>query len=66
MMKAYCDKCGKEVKRDYAGDRLKRRLAKEGVTIQIEVIAGVNGTWNKGDVCLDCLLDAINNGEDMP
>jgi len=53
-----CDVCKKTVEREYVSNRLIRNKGR----VTIEVMVAVDETWNKGDVCLDCLLDVMNNG----
>lgn len=60
MIKHFCDVCGCETTRNYVSDRLKRSCK----DFQVEVTVGKNPTWNRGDICLKCLLDVINNGLD--
>jgi len=61
MIKYYCDVCGKELTRDYVEDRLVRELDR----VKVEVTVAIDGTWNKGDICGDCLIKAISKGKDI-
>jgi len=58
MTKWYCDKCGKELKE---GDhwRVKRKLGR----FEIEVMHSVDGTWNAGNLCHECIVEIVNDGK---
>jgi hypothetical protein len=50
----YCDNCGREL-RPKEGARLKRRLGR----VAVQVIHDIDGIWNGGDVCHDCIIAAV-------
>lgn len=55
MVKFFCDVCGADIT-GHANDRLKGRTGR----ISFEVITGVDGIWNGGHICRQCLIAAIN------
>jgi hypothetical protein len=61
MIREYCDMCDDEVKHNFVDKRLKRTLKRAS----IEVLVAMDGTWNKGHICRDCLLDVITKGKDV-
>ena len=58
-IKYICDMCGKETLINYVSERLKAKLGKG----MVEVIAGVDGVWNYGVLCKECLIKIIKEGE---
>ena len=68
----YCDGCGKEVE---TTERLRRALPLRHVVVDgangverrnvvaVEVITAVNGTWNAGIVCQECVMRVVCSGE---
>lgn len=65
-VKHYCDGCGKEIDRSYVTDRFIPTLlintTGSYVKVKAEVQLSVNGTWNRGDICRDCLLRVLTEG----
>ena len=58
--KYFCDQCGDELsKKDYG--RIKRKKGR----IEIEVLVGIDGTWNSGHACHKCVIDAVVIGKDV-
>lgn len=82
MIRRYCDVCEGEIKRNYVDERLTPAdahfgkptqginvgvlLAQGKPRVQFEVTVGVGPTWNKGDLCRDCLLSAIASCDQRP
>ena len=69
MIVRYCDCCGVEIDDDNrinaASHRLQGEIEKAGkVLLRVEAITGGNDTWNKGDFCKYCVIDAINSADD--
>jgi len=71
MKKYYCDMCGDEItgKNKPKGGktcdgRLGVSLTKNGKTLNLELITGDGTTWNDGDFCKYCIIDAFNNLDD--
>lgn len=58
MIKYLCDVCGKEMQRNAAVDRIKRRKA----NVTVEVLVAYKETWNSGDVCEACVIAIVSNG----
>lgn len=58
MIKIFCDVCGKEMMRNAAVDRIKRRKA----NVTVEVLVAYKDEWNKGDVCEACVISIVSNG----
>lgn len=73
MIKRYCDCCGDEItglnKIDGEGSRLTGEILnkKEGFSmLRVEVITAKDSTWNDGDFCKYCVIDAIARADDRP
>lgn len=76
MIKRYCDCCGDEVTdknrvnstENMGGvpGRLSGKLRKPGgnAMLKFEVITGKNSTWNDGDFCKNCIIDAVRCHDD--
>lgn len=62
MYKILCDICNKEIQRNYVDKRLKRS---DKYGFEIEVMVAYKKTWNDGDLCLNCLMEIINKGEEV-
>lgn len=76
MIHRFCDICGKEM----TGDNIQLRVIhktwtsgaggegsdKRQVHLELKIMRALNGTWNSGDVCTPCLLEAAANGEASP
>lgn len=58
MIRYYCDGCGNELSPD-DHHRIKREGQINGTALLVEVITGVNGTWNAGHVCHSCILGVL-------
>ena len=64
-IKYFCDVCGEETKRNYVSDRLKpfdkhiHIIGVNGETVECEVIVAIDGSWNGGVICLECLCNAL-------
>ncbi len=60
-----CDLCGRKRKRNYVTQRWKPYMTRlgaksdESVRVEAEVIVAVNGVWDGGELCGDCLLDLV-------
>lgn len=57
--KWFCDGCGTEITRNYVSKRLQRKRGR----FVAEVMVHTDGTSNKGDICLRCLMDVITKGK---
>ena len=74
MIKRFCDCCGAVLdKRNTAPtneggiERLQAKVKKGGkVLLQVEVITAKGSTWNDGEFCKYCIIDAINQLDDRP
>ena len=72
MIKRYCDCCGEEITNcnqiDDAHFRLRGEIRKNAgpVLLRVEVVTAKDGTWNDGDFCKYCVLDAIAKADDRP
>lgn len=72
MIRRYCDCCGDEIvsknKINDAGFRLTGEITKadSSSTLKVEVITAKDNTWNDGDFCKYCVIDAINKADDRP
>jgi hypothetical protein len=58
MIKVFCDVCGKELQRNAAADRIKRRKA----NVTVEVLVAFKDQWNAGEVCEPCVISIVANG----
>lgn len=65
MIKRFCDVCGSEIVDGNMADSVDCRGRVSGVinykphTVGVEVIVGVDGVKNAGEVCKWCILDAV-------
>lgn len=57
MIKRYCDICTAEMATALVRPQL------EYGPLKLQVTRAVNGQWNGGDVCIDCIRYAFNEGE---
>lgn len=66
MTKHFCDVCEKELDRNFVSKRLKGSKHftgpdKKTCIVNVEVMFGVGvGNTNGGEVCLDCMREAMN------
>jgi hypothetical protein len=65
MIKHYCDGCGKEIERNYTSNRLRKSLHLGIHLFVIEVIVSQDQVSNKGDICVDCLMKVILDGDNL-
>jgi hypothetical protein len=63
MIKYFCDVCGEETKRNYVATRLKPELVYDSGKVVCEVVVAINGTWNGGVICRECLRIALRQPE---
>lgn len=72
MIKRYCDCCGYEItyanRVDGERNRIKGEVRRKGgpVLLRVEVITAKDSTWNDGDFCKYCVLDAIIQADNRP
>lgn len=68
MTKRFCDCCGSEItEHNTVGDsnRLAAQIIKDGlVVLKVEVVTAKSTTWNDGDFCKYCVIDAIKKSDD--
>ena len=57
MLKYFCDICGKDIT-DYRASRLVGRSGR----LTVEVMTAIDGTWNGGHACEDCVKAAVLAG----
>jgi hypothetical protein len=57
MVRYYCDVCDKELHESDHG-----RLALKLGDVSIAVMHSMNGVWNKGLVCHNCIREVIAHG----
>lgn len=60
MIKRICDICKKEIERNCVGQRYLPCLGK----VSCEVMVAIEGTWNDGEICLDCLKKVLMQGKE--
>jgi hypothetical protein len=73
MLKMFCDCCGKEIKSNNVGGRVKKKKTINNtdveievmvaIDVEIEVMVAINGTWNDGHICDDCLIEILTDIE---
>lgn len=75
MIRTFCDCCGAEIKdrnavSDRTGERLlatlRNKLNPAAEPLQVEVITAQGSSWNSGQFCKYCVIDAINQADDRP
>lgn len=71
MIRQYCDCCDAEItdknKIDDTNFRLTGEIKRKGsIMLSVEVITSKDKTWNDGDFCKYCIIDAINEADDRP
>lgn len=70
MIRRYCDGCGDDIETSAVSERIEGKHRRRGpsgsVDVLVEVIVGTNGTWNKGDLCRGCVIDAVNSFDTRP
>jgi len=73
MIQRLCDVCGKVTDRNYVTERFKGISTyrdptnrSEHVKVEVEIMVGINGTRNDGDICKGCLIDAVAYHDDRP
>lgn len=73
MIRRYCDMCDEEMTGANTpsfganGNRLAAELKRRGKPLlKVEVLSGLDGTSNAGDVCSHCVLDALYRLDDRP
>lgn len=59
MIKHFCDMCGKEMASQDQGRIKIDAFNPYGKHLQVEIMTGLDGTMNGGDVCHACIYDAI-------
>ena len=63
-IKYFCDVCGNETERNYVSDRFTPELVHEkGSVITCKVMVAIDGTWNGGVICEQCLRNALTQPE---
>ena len=69
MIKHFCDVCGNELTDENCVPHdagRPHRLRYDKSTLMFEITTGLKGTWNSGDFCKYCVIDAINKLDDRP
>jgi hypothetical protein len=56
-VKTYCDRCKNEM------DDTSRLIRKLGKRFQVEAISCVDGVWNGGHLCHECVKDVVLKGK---
>ncbi len=64
-----CDNCEDETDRCYVHDRYKPILfsnhpGENPLRIQAEVMVAIDGAWNNGNLCKECLLILLTEGSE--
>ncbi len=59
-IKYICDICGKESNRDVVNKRMKGKIELlNKKKVMVEIIMGLNNSWNDGNICLNCGENAL-------
>jgi len=74
MVRNFCDCCGNELTSDNVPSGPENRGMLCGKTpntgklpsFQWEVLVGMNGIWNDGELCKYCIIDLVNAADDRP
>ena len=71
MTKHFCDNCAAELddRNTPSGVEMPGRLRGEAnlnKAVLVEVITGIDGVWNKGELCKYCIIEAVNRLDDRP
>lgn len=73
MIKRFCDCCGDEIVDSNRIDpsynnRFSAGIKKheDGAVLTVEVVTAKDATWNAGDFCKYCIIDAVNEADDRP
>lgn len=73
MIQRLCDVCGDVIDRNYITERFKETSTHrhptdrfKDVKVTVEIMAGINGTTNAGEICKGCLIDAVAYHDDRP
>lgn len=60
MTKYFCDGCGMPMAEAPHGNRIKRTFGR----VSVEVLVALDGTWNGGEICRSCVIQAVAQGDD--
>lgn len=63
MIRRYCDLCGQEI--SGSDNAVTNRIKVRHGRLLVEVIVGMDSTWNRGDACRACVREAIRVGETL-
>lgn len=69
MTRHFCDICGSELLEHNSpkNNNTNNHLASEpGTKLMFEIMTGFAGTWNAGEFCKYCIIDAVNKLDDRP
>jgi len=56
----FCDNCGNELlSNEFRGRMVDGRLGRANGGLMVQVITGWNGTWNDGEFCVHCIVQAV-------
>ncbi len=62
-IRRYCDLCDRELYRNFVSSRVHGSgfvtTELRGENVWVEIILGVGGTWNSGELCLVCTRTAV-------
>lgn len=59
MIRRYCDVCKKEIEQNVVTERIKGEVIVRGERVLVEITCGIGREWNGGDLCVNCLVEAI-------
>ena len=61
-IRRYCDICESEIVVGRTGPLFVEHTAGPGKRLRVELRYALNGTWNSGDVCNECMRAAVAKG----
>ena len=64
MIKHYCDGCGKLASRNCVTERFTPKMKLNGKTVVLSVMVSIDGLWNAGDLCMDCIKKVFTQGKE--
>lgn len=57
-IRRFCDQCGTEIS-EASGWGTDARICDKTSRLMVEVTTGWDGSWNSGDLCKPCIVNAV-------
>lgn len=64
-VKYFCDQCGAEIRASDECRQTPYRVRRIYKRVRVEIIAGVDNMTNAGDICFECIIEAVTKGTPM-